>query len=261
MSKASLYVPKNTKDSSLISIIDSRISTFGVWDRDSVETLTNKTLTSPKISTISNTGTLTLPTNTGTIALTFQIPTNSTYVDLTSNQTVTGVKTINDTVNFNSLVNIGSASTFKFFSPSAAATVNYNGLSNVTIALPLTTGTLALVAETVDLTTTQSVGGAKTFSTSLKVGTNGTALTTIETGTFSLTFSSVPTDGNVNRSVSFANTFSSAPKIQLTNQSASTYSGCSVAVSNVSTTGFDCYGTNHGGTVTAIITVAYFAYN
>jgi len=41
------------------------------------QTLTNKTLTSPVISTISNTGTLTLPTSTGTIALTSDIPTNN----------------------------------------------------------------------------------------------------------------------------------------------------------------------------------------
>jgi hypothetical protein len=38
------------------------------------ETLSNKTLTSPKIAAISNTGTLTLPTITGTIALTSDIP-------------------------------------------------------------------------------------------------------------------------------------------------------------------------------------------
>jgi uncharacterized protein (TIGR02145 family) len=38
------------------------------------ETLSNKTLTSPIIATISNTGTLTLPTTTGTIALTSDIP-------------------------------------------------------------------------------------------------------------------------------------------------------------------------------------------
>jgi hypothetical protein len=38
------------------------------------ETLSNKTLTSPEIATISNTGTLTLPTTTGTIALTSDIP-------------------------------------------------------------------------------------------------------------------------------------------------------------------------------------------
>lgn len=55
----------------------------GVVQADSVEvatisgtqTLTNKTLTSPIISSISNTGTLTLPTTTGTLALTSDIPT------------------------------------------------------------------------------------------------------------------------------------------------------------------------------------------
>jgi hypothetical protein len=52
--------------------IDSTVATL----TDS-QTLTNKTLTSPVISTISNTGTLTLPTSTGTIALTSDIPTNN----------------------------------------------------------------------------------------------------------------------------------------------------------------------------------------
>ena len=40
---------------------------------DVTQTLTNKTLTSPVISSISNTGTLTLPTSTGTVALTSDI--------------------------------------------------------------------------------------------------------------------------------------------------------------------------------------------
>ena len=44
-----------------------------VVDLDSAQTLTNKTLTSPVISTITNTGTLTLPTSTGTVALTSDI--------------------------------------------------------------------------------------------------------------------------------------------------------------------------------------------
>jgi len=39
------------------------------------QTLTNKTLTAPVISSITNTGTLTLPTTTGTVALTSDIPT------------------------------------------------------------------------------------------------------------------------------------------------------------------------------------------
>lgn len=43
-------------------------------DLSTAQTLTNKTLTSPVISTITNTGTLTLPTTTGTLALTSEIP-------------------------------------------------------------------------------------------------------------------------------------------------------------------------------------------
>ena len=42
----------------------------GVVTETGTQTLTNKTLTAPIISTISNTGTLTLPTTTGTVALT-----------------------------------------------------------------------------------------------------------------------------------------------------------------------------------------------
>ena len=50
--------------------IDSTVATL-----TGSQTLTNKTLTSPVISTISNTGTLTLPTSTGTVALTSDITT------------------------------------------------------------------------------------------------------------------------------------------------------------------------------------------
>jgi len=52
--------------------IDSTVATL-----TGSQTLTNKTLTSPIISSISNTGTLTLPTSTGTVALTSDIPTNN----------------------------------------------------------------------------------------------------------------------------------------------------------------------------------------
>ena len=57
------------------------------------QTLTNKTLTSPVISSITNTGTLTLPTSTGTLALTTDIPagvvTESASQTLT-NKTISG---------------------------------------------------------------------------------------------------------------------------------------------------------------------------
>lgn len=64
-----------------------------VITEDATQILTNKTLTSPVISTIvSGVGTLTLPTTTGTIALTSDIPSLTNYVTLDGTQTITGTK-------------------------------------------------------------------------------------------------------------------------------------------------------------------------
>jgi len=78
------------------------------------QTLTNKTLTSPVISTISNTGTLTLPTTTGTVALTSDIPTDNAslangagYITASSTDTLTN-KSIDGSSN--TLTNIANAS-------------------------------------------------------------------------------------------------------------------------------------------------------
>jgi hypothetical protein len=48
-----------------------------VVTESATQTLTNKTLTSPVISTITNSGTLTLPTTTGTVALTSEVINNT----------------------------------------------------------------------------------------------------------------------------------------------------------------------------------------
>lgn len=136
----------------------------------------------------------TMPSSTGTLALTSQLPTSATYVDLVSAQpTIAGDKgwsdiaTFNNTVNCNSALAIGPTGSFSFSSGSANAALTFGGLSNVSLALPITTGTLALVSQIptntsyVDLTTTQNVGGLKTFTTTLAVGgaivasTNGSA--------------------------------------------------------------------------------------
>lgn len=53
------------------------------------QTLTNKTLTAPVISTISNTGTLTLPTATGTVALTSDITVTASSTNTLTNKTLT----------------------------------------------------------------------------------------------------------------------------------------------------------------------------
>ena len=56
------------------------------------QTLSNKTLTTPIISSITNTGTLTLPTTTGTVALTSDITVTDTSTSTLSNKTLTAPK-------------------------------------------------------------------------------------------------------------------------------------------------------------------------
>ena len=65
-------IDTTVSDDQISIAIDSTVATL-----TGSQTLTNKTLTAPVISTISNTGTLTLPTATGTVALTSDIPTNN----------------------------------------------------------------------------------------------------------------------------------------------------------------------------------------
>jgi hypothetical protein len=60
----------------------------GTLLKDTAETLTNKTLTSPVISSITNTGTLTLPTTTGTVALTSDITVSASSTNTFSNKSV-----------------------------------------------------------------------------------------------------------------------------------------------------------------------------
>lgn len=71
-------------------------------------TLVNKTLISPVISTISNTGVLTLPTSTGTIALTSDIPDTSNFVTTNTVQTISAVKTFSAAPVINTITNTGT---------------------------------------------------------------------------------------------------------------------------------------------------------
>jgi hypothetical protein len=64
--------------------IDSTVATL-----TGTQTFTNKTLTSPVIGSITNTGTLTLPTTTGTVALTSDITVTPTSTNTLTNKTLT----------------------------------------------------------------------------------------------------------------------------------------------------------------------------
>jgi len=111
---------------------------------DGSETLTNKTLTSPVISTIVNSGTLTLPTSTGTIALTTDIPagvvTESGTQTLT-NKTLTSPVVSGLTLSDSSIIIEGS--TANDFETTLTVT---DPTADRTITFPDQTGTVALTS-------------------------------------------------------------------------------------------------------------------
>lgn len=91
--------PAQTADGSVVWDSDDNLLTVGdgssrkvMVDTTTAQTLTNKTLTSPVISTISNTGTLTLPTSTDTIV-------GRATTDTLTNKTLTSPAISGGTIN------------------------------------------------------------------------------------------------------------------------------------------------------------------
>ena len=164
----------NTVTSTLAQL-NTAISDADVASLAGTETLTNKTLTTPVISSITNgAATLTLPTSTGTIALTTDIP--SGVVTESGTQTLTN-KTLTSPVITGAVFNDGSIvfegatadaheTTFTITDPTADRTITF----------PDATGTVALAANVAALsgaTFTGAVSGTDlTLSGNLTV--NGT---------------------------------------------------------------------------------------
>jgi hypothetical protein len=139
---------------------------------DGSETLTNKTLTSPVISTITNSGTLTLPTSTGTIALTTDIPagvvTESGTQTLT-NKTLTSPVVSGLTLSDSSIVIEGS--TANDFETTITVT---DPTADRTITLPDITGTVVTTGNLSDIT---SVGTLASLTVTGDLTVNGTTTT------------------------------------------------------------------------------------
>lgn len=89
----------------------------------------------PVISAISNTGLLTLPTTSGTVALISDIPSSANFVDVSTNQTIAGQKTFS--IISYTPTPVTSTSTL---TTSNTTFVPLNSSSAITVTLPTTTG-------------------------------------------------------------------------------------------------------------------------
>lgn len=145
------------------------------------QTLTNKTLTAPVISTIVNTGTLTLPTITDTLV-------GRTTTDTLTNKSISGTGNTLTNIGNSSLINstisgvaLGS-NLFALTIGTGLTGTSYNGSSAVTVAIDSTVATLT---GTQTLTNKSMSGSTNTFTnipnsaltnSSLTIGTTSISL-------------------------------------------------------------------------------------
>jgi hypothetical protein len=150
-----------------------------------VQTLTNKTLTSPIISTISNTGTITVPSTTGTLALTSQIP------------SVTNTSVVNDVCTFSNTS--GAIQDSGILSTNLVTLDGTQTLTNKTLTSPIissitNTGTLTLstVTGTVPTSGTSTTSGnIVTYNSSSGAAIQDSGFTILDTGDQSTTYSGI----------------------------------------------------------------------
>lgn len=134
------------------------------------QTLTNKTLTSPVISTISNTGTLTLPTSTDTLV-------GRATTDTLTNKTISGSN--------NTISNIGNSSLTNSSVTIGSTSVALGATAATIAGLTLTTPTIASFTNATHNHTNAAGGGQLTdaaLSTAVTVAKGGTGVATLGSG-------------------------------------------------------------------------------
>ena len=206
----------NTEKDTVVVMDGSTSGGFELINLNATQTLTNKTLTSPVISTISNTGTLTLPTSTGTIALTSDIPTNNNaltngagYITASSSDVLTN-KTGNisqwtnnshylSSTNINTHTSGSNALITLTNSAGGSDSVTLAAGSNITISESGDTITIASTASGSALTVQDEGSTLSTAATTLNfTGAGVTASGSGSTKTINISGGSSYTDSDVN---------------------------------------------------------------
>jgi hypothetical protein len=189
--------------------IDSTVATL-----TGSQTLSNKTLTAPVISTITNTGTVTLPTATTTLV-------GRDTSDTLTNKSISGSTNTLSNIANGSLTNSSITVNGSSISLGGSATVtsnttnaltigtgltgtSFNGSSAVTVAIDSTvatlTGTQALTNKTIDagLNTLSNIANASLTNSTITIGTTAVSLggtTLTPAGLTSVTVTQDPTQG------------------------------------------------------------------
>ena len=159
--------------------IDSTVVTL-----TGTQTLTNKTLTSPVIGTIVNTGTLTLPTSTDTLI-------GRATTDTLTNKSIDGAT--------NTLSNIGNASLTNSSITIGSTSISLGGTETVVAGLTLTSPTISTIVNTGTLTlptTTTTLVGRNTTDTLTNKTIDASNNTISNIGNSSLTNSSITINGS-----------------------------------------------------------------
>ena len=174
--------PAQTTDGSVVWDSDDNLLTVGTGasrktmvDTDSTQTLTNKTLTTPVISSISNTGTLTLPASTDTLVgrATTDTLTNKTLNG--SNNTISNVSLTTAVTGTLPVANGGTGAT----TLTANNVLLGNGTSALQVVAPGTNGNVLTSNGTTWTSAAPAAGGVTSVVAGNGISVSGTTTVTV----------------------------------------------------------------------------------